>query len=135
MKSFEEYLKEGKVRTGSSSKSEAKSLKKQAENRFKQQIGKSELTEENATFKFEDAYEALRQRLQSFMAEQGYKPYNHEAIIAYAKENNILTEAEANKINQFRKLRNDIRYRGETTQKERAEEIIKLARKHIIKEK
>lgn len=66
------------------------------------------------------------------MAEEGYKPYSHEALIPYSKEKNYLTKSEANKLDKFRKIRNDIRYRGETAQKDRAIEIIELAEKIIF---
>ncbi|MFB6200262.1 MAG: hypothetical protein ABEJ83_05235 [Candidatus Nanohaloarchaea archaeon] len=134
MKKFQDYLEEGQVRKDTGSTAEADSLRKQAVKRFEQQIKKTELTEDNATFKFEDAYEATRQYLQSFLAEQGYKPYSHEAIIAYAKENSIITEKEANQLNQFRKLRNDIKYRAEQTNTEKTRQIIKITQKILEKE-
>lgn len=131
MKRFEEYIESGDVRTGSPSPSEAESLREQAKHRFQEEIEKAEMTESNATFKFESAYEALRQFLQSFLAGEGYKPYSHEAIIAYAHENGLLTDGEADRLDRFRKLRNDIKYRGETANLERAEAMIELARSKL----
>jgi hypothetical protein len=132
MRDFESFLEEGKVKEKSGSPAEARSLRVQALKRFEQQVESPELTNDKATFMFEDAYEALRQYLQSFMAEEGYKPYSHEAIIAYSVENGFLSKAQANSVNQFRKLRNDIRYRGETSSIEKAESMIELA-KSILK--
>ena len=131
MKDFETFLEEEKVKEKSGSPAEARSLRVQAINRFEHQIENAELSKENATFRFEDAYEALRQYLQSFMAEDGYKPYSHEAIIAYSLENDSLNKSEANKLDQFRKLRNDIRYRGETSNMKQAEQMIELAEKKL----
>ncbi len=131
MKRFEEYVEDGEVKTGSASPAEADSLRRQARARFREEIEEEEITRGNATFKFEDAYEALRQFLQSFMAEEGYKPYSHEAIIAFALEREILTRGEANRMDKFRKVRNDIKYRGETTNVDRAKEMISLAREKL----
>lgn len=132
MKEFDYYIESEQVKVKSSSPGEARSLRVQARERFKHRVKDENVTKENSTFLFEDAYEALRQYIQSFMAEDGFKPYSHEALIAYSKENNYLSESEANKLDKFRKIRNDIRYRGETAQKDRTVEIIKLARKTIF---
>lgn len=132
MKEFKYYVESGQVKKKSSSPSEARSLRVQARERFKHRVQDEELTKKNSTFLFEDAYEALRQHLQSFMAEDGYKPYSHEALIAYSKENDFLSKSEANKLDRYREIRNDIRYRGETAQKERAAEIIELAQDIIL---
>lgn len=132
MKEFEYYIESGQVKEKSSSPSEARSLRVQARERFKHRVQDEELTRKNSTFLFEDAYEALRQYLQSFMAEDGYKPYSHEALIAYSKENDFLSKSETNRLDRYRKIRNDIRYRGETAQKERTAEIIELAQDIIF---
>lgn len=131
MKKFEEFVEEGKVRTGQPSPAEADSLSRQAIKRFEQEIKDIEITEDNATFKFEDAYEVLRQVLQSHMAREGYKPYSHEAIIVFALEKDLLTEKEADELDRCRKMRNDIRYRGESTNPKRAERIVNLAEKKL----
>ena len=131
MKEFEEYVEEGKVKKQSANKAEARSLRVQAIRRFKQQVKDKEITSENSTFIFEDSYEPLRQHLQSFIAENGYKPYSHEAIIAYAQENNELTSSETNKMNQYRKLRNDIRYRGETSTKNKAQKMKQITKNKL----
>lgn len=131
MREFQSYVEEGKVKEQSANHGEARSLRVQAVTRFEQQIQNKEITPENSTFIFEDAYESLRQYLQSFMAEKGYKPYSHEAIIAYASREEKLSESESNKMNQFRKLRNDITYRGETSTEAKAKEMKQMARKKL----
>lgn len=103
----------------------------QATTRFEQQVQNKKITPKNSTFIFEDSYESLRQYLQSFMAENGYKPYSHKAIIAYSLKKEKLSKSEANKMNQFRKLRNDIKYRGETSNQQKAEQMIKLTEKKL----
>jgi len=132
LKDFNYYIESEQVKKQSSSPAEARSLRVQARERFKHRVEDENVTKDNSTFLFEDAYEALRQHLKSFMAEDGYKPYSHEALIAYSEEKNYLTESEANKLDKYRKIRNDIRYRGETAQKDRAIEIIKLAEKILF---
>jgi hypothetical protein len=133
MKDFSFYVEKGDVKERSASPSEARSLRVQAQERFNHQVKDREITKSNSTFIFEDAYEAIRQYLQSFMAENGFKPYSHEAVLAFALENKHITDSEASKMDQSRKIRNDIKYRGETAQKERTKEIVELTEK-IIKE-
>ena len=132
MKEFEYYVKNDKVRSGSSKPSEARSLRVQAKQRFKHRVKDSEITAENSSFIFEDAYEALRQHLQAHMAENGYKPYSHEAIISYSLEKELITSSEANLLDKFRQIRNDIRYRGETVSKERAQKMKELSKSKIF---
>ncbi|NOZ80960.1 MAG: hypothetical protein GXP63_04770 [DPANN group archaeon] len=123
MKSFTAYLEEKKVRKISPDPAEADSLLKQSEARLKD-LKNLPLSEETAPFRFESAYEVLREVLQSFLAAAGYKPYSHEAILAFGKEQGILSLSEFERSDRYRQIRNDINYRGKTVLKIEAEEII-----------
>ncbi len=130
MKTVDEYKKKGDLRQGTPNKARARSLQEQAKARIKD-VEQLPLTEESAPFRFEDAYEALREMIQSFMEIEGLKPYSHEATIAYAKEKHLMQEMEVRKADNYRKIRNDISYRAEKVSVERTKRLIEFARKII----
>lgn len=122
---FEHYLDQGKVKEKSSNPSEAESLRKRARSKF-ENMEKLGISDETATDYVENVYESVRMILQSFMAEKGFKPYSHEAIIAYSIDRTGLDMIDANRVNRYRKLRNDLVYRGEAATLEEAEDIREL---------
>lgn len=132
MKKFSEFIAEGKVKTGSKDPAEARSLFEQAQNRLID-VKNIKLTEQNAAFRFEDIYECMREALQAFMAVQGYKPYSHEAVIAFAQENKLITEAESAALDRYRTIRNDITYRGEKTTTEETAQALNFAEQLLNK--
>ncbi|MBS3119518.1 hypothetical protein J4475_01715 [Candidatus Woesearchaeota archaeon] len=130
MRKISDFVKEGKIIKGSPNPAEARSLFAQAEERLKD-VGKLPLSEKNASFRFEDAYEVIREALQSFLALEGYKPYSHEAVFSFALERKLLQEGEVLKADRYREIRNDINYRGKKVAAEETGEIIGFARKVI----
>ena len=130
MKEFEKFIEEGKVREVEKNPSQAKSLMQKAEKRLRYVEGR-EITEENADLILEDGYEAVREALDAFLVLDGYKSHSHEASIIYGFENLEIPYGTTNKLNKFRKLRNDSKYRGEDIEKREAEDILKLARELI----
>lgn len=132
MKSFNEYVKERKVRTASPDPAEARSLLEQARARLND-VRSLPLQEKNASFRFEDAYESLREAVQAFMALEGFKPYSHEAIVAYAHEKHLLNEREIFTFDRYREQRNDINYRGQRISVDEAKQIISFSRKIILR--
>lgn len=127
MKTFEEFIKSKEVKEGSPDVAQADSL-------FLQGIARLEdlvtlpLKETNASFRFEDAYESIRELLQAFMAREGYKPYSHEAVFVFAHEKELLTEPEFMRWNRYREKRNDIHYRAKAATVEETQEIIEHAK-------
>ncbi|MFH1682979.1 MAG: hypothetical protein ABIA37_04235 [Candidatus Woesearchaeota archaeon] len=132
MKSFKEYLEEKKVKKGSPDSAQAKSLLTQAIDRLNDLLTLS-LTETNSSFRFESAYECIREAIQSFMAAEGFKPYSHEAVVAYAAEKKLLNEKEFITLDRYREKRNDINYRGQKVMLEEAKQIISFAKEIISK--
>ena len=120
--SFEEYIERGDVRDQNKDPSQASSLLKRSESKFEtmQKLG---IDEETATDYLENVYEACKMLVQSLMAADGFKPYSHEAIIAYSIDELDLGMINANTLNKYRKLRNDISYRGEIATEKEAENI------------
>ena len=132
MKSFNEFVKEMKVKKGEPDKAMARSLFEQATNRLSD-LKTLPLNEANASFRFEDAYECIREAVQSFMAKEGYKPYSHEAVVSYAVEKQLLNEAETATFDRYREIRNDITYRGQKTTIDETKEAIDFSEKIINK--
>ena len=111
--SFENYLKQGKVKRKTPDSEEAKSLLRKAKLRLKYTVLK-EINEETASFVLEDAYEAVRESAQALMSIKGFKPYSHEATISfikayYARE---FWSSEIHDFDRFRQLRNDAVYKA-----------------------
>lgn len=79
---FKEYLNLGKVKQKTPDPEEAAALLQQAQERilFAQE---KKITEKAAKFVLEQAYEAIREAVQSLMSKQGFKPYSHEATVSY----------------------------------------------------
>lgn len=126
MKSFSTFVAEGQVREGSSNPGEARSLLKQGIAQI-EDVQNIPLTQDNAAFRFVDAYEAVRKVLQAFLAQEGFKPYSHEAIIVYGFEQDLLTKTAYKRLDRYRQKRNDINYRAEPATVDEAEEIISFA--------
>ncbi len=127
MKEFQELLKEKKVEKRNKDFAEAESLLLQAKERFKDLLTLT-LSEQNASFRFESAYESLREALQSFLAKRGYKPYSHEAIIAFTFEEKIISEKDSRIADRYREIRNDIDYRAVKVTIEETKEIINFVK-------
>jgi uncharacterized protein (UPF0332 family) len=132
--SFKNYLKAGKVRKKTIDPEEAKSLLEKALNRL-EYIKDKRINKKTATFILEDAYEAIREAAQSLMSIKGYKPYSHEATIAFIKEfhKSEFKEYELRKFDQFRKLRNDSVYRATEIMIKDAKSALSFAKKFIKK--
>lgn len=126
MKSFIEYLKEKKVQKQSPDPAEARSLFLQAEARLTD-LKSLPIHETNASFRFEAAYEAIREALQAFLAREGYKPFSHEAVFAFAFESKLLSEKEMHRVDLYREIRNDVNYRATPVTLQEAKDIISFA--------
>lgn len=119
---FQSYLERAEVKETESDPSLAQSLYRRSQSKFNT-INTLEIDEDTATDYVENVYEACKLLIQSVMAADRYKPYNHEAIIAYVADEIGLGMVNTNTMNRYRKLRNDIAYRGEIATPEEAEDI------------
>ena len=127
MKQFKEFIKEGKVKSGSSDPAEARSLFRQAKERFADLVALP-LSDGNAPFRFETAYEVLREALQAFLSWGGYSVYSHEAVVYFAFEKHILSEAQSMRVDRYREIRNDINYRCVKVTVDETKEIIRFVK-------
>ncbi|PIN80934.1 hypothetical protein COV16_00140 [Candidatus Woesearchaeota archaeon CG10_big_fil_rev_8_21_14_0_10_34_8] len=134
IKKFEYYVEKNMVKKGIRDISLAKSLIKKAEARL-ERIKTEEISEAKSALIFEDAYEAVREAAQSLMQVMQYKPYSHEAVVAFVKDNKYLDENNSNKFNNYRILRNKSVYLAENISEEKSKEAVEFAKDIVPKMK
>ncbi len=122
MGDFESYLRKRDVVKMVPDNELAKGLVRIGRQRFENLLHDSEITDTNSFQVVENAYEAVRELIDALMALKGFKSYSHEASIAFLAEFYKLPAHIINTIDRYRKIRNDIKYRGILTT---AEEGIK----------
>lgn len=123
---FEDFIKDGSVRKVSPDKQLANGLVKIANLRLKN-LETLKITDENSFSVVENCYEAIRELIDALMALKGYKSYSHEATVEFLKEFYSMKVGfgAVNKVDRYRRIRNDIKYKGLLTSKSEAEEIMK----------
>lgn len=124
---FDTYVERGNVRERDADPPVARSLYDRAQRKF-HNMERLGIHQGTATDYLENVYEAVKMLIQAFMALDGYSPYSHEAIIAYAIDYLDIDGATANRFDKYRKLRNDVAYRGDVATEREAEEVRELYR-------
>ena len=132
--SFANYLKGGYVKKKTPDLEEAKALLEKAKNRIEYTKSK-EINDKTSQFVLEDAYEAARESAQALMSIKGFKPYSHEATIAFIKEfySSNFNQEEVYKFDRFRQLRNDSVYKAKSVTNEDAKSSVLFAVEFINK--
>jgi len=109
MKFWEESQDE--VRKVKADKEMAKSLLKMIETRMR--VLEIMDRKEFASLIVESYYEIIKEAITALMAIDGYKTLSHEVLIGYLKEFfPQFSEYEISLVDEFRKLRNNIAYKG-----------------------
>lgn len=126
MKEFERFVEEGEVKKRTPNPSQAENLIQKSRKRLNY-AGERPIESENSDLILEDSYEAIREALDAFLVLNGFKSYSHEASIVYGFEELGLSYDKVNRLNKFRKLRNDSKYRGEEVTVKEAEDCLKMA--------
>ena len=80
---FQYYLDSDLARKCSKDPVTAKTIFTRATKRL-EYVKPQEINQDNASFIFEDIYEVIRECVQALMMKDGFKPYSHEATIAFA---------------------------------------------------
>jgi len=106
---FEDFIKEGAVRTSSEDKNLAKSLIRNAKKDLKF-LDDLKINEDSSRKIMTNYYDVLRSILEAISAIEGYKIYSHEAFTYFLKENG--EEILSVKFDRLRKIRNSINYYG-----------------------
>lgn len=105
----------------------AKSLLNKANIRLKRII-RDKISDEESSIIFEDIYESLREAFQAFMQLKGYKPYSHEALVAFLKERQLFSMHIINDFNRYRVLRNKSVYEAKIVSVETCKDALKFAK-------
>jgi hypothetical protein len=109
IESFQFYINAGMVKKGSPNIENAAALMKKGMSRLAY-IREQKIGPETAPFVFEDIYESVREGCQALMELKGYKPYSHEAHIAFLKEFYKFPPHFLSMFDRFRILRNKAVY-------------------------
>ncbi len=134
MKPLKFYVESGLVRQGSKDAGEAKALVARASKRL-EYVRSQSITEDNASFLFEDIYEVMRECVHGLMAANGYKPYSHEATVAFLEEyyKPYFGEKLVESFNRYRIIRNNVIYRANSVSKEEAVKALDIAENFLRK--
>jgi uncharacterized protein (UPF0332 family) len=108
---FQFYIDSNLAKKETLDPEEAKSLMEKSLLRLRF-IKSLRIDELNSTFIFEEAYECMREASQSLMSLKGFKPYSHEALIAFIKEFYKFDESDISTFDRYRILRNNCVYRA-----------------------
>ena len=123
---FQHYVGNGLVKKTAVNKENAAALMARAYARLgyvkSQRIGK-----DTAPFIFEDVYEVLSEASQALMELKGYKPYSHEAQIAFLRDVHKFPEHFISAFDRFRVLRNKCLYGAAHLSAETCREALGLA--------
>ena len=134
MKPLKFYIESGLIRQGSKDPSEAKAMISRASRRL-EYVKSQSITENNASFLFEDIYEIMRECIHGLMAANGYKPYSHEATVAFLDEyyKPYFGEKLVEAFNRYRIMRNNIMYRANSVSKEDTIKALDVAENFVRK--
>ncbi len=87
-------------------------------------VSKIPRSEDSATVIFREMYESIRQLGDAEWWLLGYEPLNHEVCLEILKEADIKDKVKLNHLARFKKIRNDINYRGFRASMPQAQEIL-----------
>ncbi len=116
MKNWEDCLGEN-VYKRKPDKQKAKSLLEITEIR-KKDNQRRERTNQNTPLIIETYWEIIKQLLNALLSVNGYKSYSQECLVAYANRYLDLSKYQIKLLEELRKLRNDIDYRGKNLNKD-----------------
>ena len=127
IKPFRFYIAENLFKKSVPNISMATSLLQKAEIRLRR-IAREKISDSESSIVFEDIYESLREASQSLMEIGGYKPYSHEALISFLKEQKLLDDEKTNILDNYRVLRNNSVYKAEKVSLEKCKEALAFAK-------
>ena len=131
LKSFDEFVKEGKVRKQHADISRSSYLADEAESRMiflKEMKGRIALSDPNANYFVEIAYDVIMELVRARLLLDGFNAsgaYAHEAEVAYLR-NIGFSEADVRFVNELRYFRNGIVYYGKKLDSEYAGQVLEF---------
>jgi len=127
---FEYYLEKNLAKRSVINPSLAKSLMEKAELRLKL-LNEDKITDEMASIMFEETYETIREASQSLMQVKGFKPYSHDALIAFLIKEKLMPEQFIKSFDRYRILRNKSVYEAQRVSIETCKEALQFAKRRI----
>lgn len=129
LRKFEEFVKEGIIVKRSADINRAKSLIEEVERRkifLKEMLKKIGVSDNNANYFIENAYDALIELVRAKLLLEGFKTsgqYAHEAEVSYLRNLGFIEE-KVRFMNELRYFRNGIKYYGKSFDKETALKVL-----------
>lgn len=122
MRTFKEFLKQGMIKEREKDEARARSLIESAEKRKHVMEKYLPLNDETAVHVIEESYDVIRELLEAKLSKEGYKSYNHEAVVAYLAELGF-SEEEMLFVDSLREIRNGTKYYGKSVTQEYAAKV------------
>lgn len=118
---FQQYLDMDLVKQCSRDPGTAKAIFTRATKRL-EYVKAQTIDQDNASFIFEDIYEVMRECIHSLMIRDGYKPYSHEAVVAFVNDRyqREFGDKLINRFDRYRIIRNSSMYRANFVSEEEA---------------
>lgn len=111
MVDFEYFITKGEVKKQTKNEAVARALIKESLDRLSF-IKRLEVSEENAKYIIENAYDVIRELIEARLSIEGFKSYSHEATVLFLKKFPEFKESEIRFIDNLRKIRHGIKYYG-----------------------
>jgi hypothetical protein len=127
MLSFEEYLKQNKVLK----REKDAALKDSLVHDSKDRISQLDIAGIKPKFRFEQAYDAVRELTDAFLARDGYKTYSHEAALSYLKKLGLVNDTQLERLDTCRKKRHDSKYYGKSFEDAEYEDLTAFLRQIV----
>lgn len=123
MKPFDHYLRQGDVHKVNPDRNLSRALLHDAFSRLRF-AKKDAISDEDAKFILENAYEAAREAADALLVQQGYKSCSHEATLAFLQRCPEIPEEELFTFDRLRRQRNDSKYLGKTVDADTAQQAL-----------
>ena len=132
MKDFELFVQNGDVKKQAPDNNLSDSLIKDSIKRL--EYSKSpHLSEENAKYIYENAYESLREAADALLFIKGFKSFSHEATISFVQRFDEFSVREISEFDRMRVKRNGMKYYGRPCSIKDAQEAIEFAERLLKK--
>jgi uncharacterized protein (UPF0332 family) len=131
IRNFEYYEEKNMVKKSMPNPSMARSLTEKARVRLKL-LNEKDIPEETSPIIFEETYEAVREAAQSLMQLKGFKPYSHEAVIAFIIKEELMPERFTRTFDRYRILRNKSVYEAQKVSTETCKEALNFAKEEVL---
>ena len=122
MRTFREFLRQGLVKKRKEDESRSRNLIEGAKERKRIMEKYFPLNDETAVKIVEECYDIIRELLEAKLSREGYKSYNHEAVVSYLtilgfSKNDVIF------LDRLREIRNGIKYYGKKIKLEYAKHV------------